>query len=279
MAEVAVAETARSAIAAAAARLVAASETPRLDAELLMAHALGTTREALLLGGLDREAPVEFDGLLARRLGGEPLAYITRTRAFWTIELLVTPAVLIPRPDSETLIEAAVEHFRGTPGPKRILDLGTGSGALLLAALAEWPEATGVGIDRSSAALAVAEINAARLGLAGRAALLSGGWTGTGEAFDLLLCNPPYIATGARLPRDVIAHEPHGALFAGPDGLDDCRALAPLLVGQIAPGGVACIEIGATQAKDVGALLAGCGLPAEVRRDLAGRDRCLVVRR
>jgi release factor glutamine methyltransferase len=272
-------ETARSAISAAAARLVAASETPRLDAELLMAHALGVTREALLLGGLDRDVPPGFAALLERRLSGEPLAYITGTRAFWTIDLLVTPAVLIPRPDSETLIEAAVEHFRGTQGPKRILDLGTGSGALLLAALAEWPEASGVGIDRSSAALAIAEINTARLGLAARATLSAGGWAGTGEAFDLLLCNPPYIAAGTPLPRDVIAHEPHGALFAGVDGLDDYRTLARLLAGQIAPGGIACLEIGATQAADVIALLTPHGLNITVRRDLAGRERCLVARR
>jgi release factor glutamine methyltransferase len=271
--------TARSAIAAAAARLVIVSDTPRLDAELLMAHALGTSREALLLSGLDREAAPDFAALLERRLAGEPLAYITRTRAFWTIDLLVTPAVLIPRPDSETLIEAAVEHFRGRAGPKRILDLGTGSGALLLAALAEWPDATGVGIDRSGAALAIAEINAARLGMAARAELLPGGWMGTGEAFDLLLCNPPYIASGAKLPHDVIAYEPHGALFAGADGLDDYRALAPVLAGQIAPGGIACIEIGATQARDVIALLSACALDVAVRHDLAGRERCLIVRR
>ena len=272
-------ETARAAIAAAAARLAATSETPRLDAELLMAQALGITREALLLGGLDRPAASGFAALVDRRAAGEPIAYITGTRAFWTIELVVSPAVLIPRPDSETLIEAAVEHFRGTPGPARILDLGTGSGALLLAALGEWPGASGIGIDRSAAALAVAADNAARLGMADRAEMRAGGWGGTGEAFDLLLCNPPYIEAGASLPQDVAAHEPHGALFAGADGLDDYRALAPLLERQIAPGGVACIEIGARQAAAVTALLAGCGLGATVRRDLAGHDRCIVVSR
>jgi release factor glutamine methyltransferase len=271
--------SARAAIAAAAARLVTASDTPRLDAELLMAHALGSTREALLLAGLDLPTPAGFAALLERRLAGEPLAYITRIRAFWTIDLLVTPAVLIPRPDSETLIEAAVEHFRGAPGPMRVLDLGTGSGALLLSALAEWPGASGIGIDRSVAALAIAEINAARLGMAARAAMLLGGWEGTGEAFDLVLCNPPYIRDDADLPRDVVLHEPHGALFAGADGLDAYRALVPLLPAQIAAGGVACIEIGATQAAEVTALLAAAGLAAEVRRDLAGRERCLVVRR
>jgi release factor glutamine methyltransferase len=272
-------ETARAAIAAAAARLAAASETPRLDAELLMAQALGITREALLVGGLNRPAPSGFAALVDRRATGEPIAYITGTRAFWTIELAVNPAVLIPRPDSETLIEAAVDHFWGTPGPQRILDLGTGSGALLLAALAEWPGASGIGIDRSAAALAVAADNADRLGMADRAEMRAGGWGGTGEAFDLLLCNPPYIESGAPLPRDVAAHEPHGALFAGADGLDDYRTLAPLLAGQIAPGGVACIEIGANQAAAVTALLASCGLGATIRRDLAGHDRCIVVSR
>jgi len=347
------------AIRAAAERLAATSETPRLDAELLMAHALGVTREAMLLaglgqilppfvssvvegsevgarwakgastslgtnglGGLDRafavpartpitvrpepvegrapgSAPAErpstslrtngkggalsgseaFDALLARRAAGEPLAYITGTRAFWTIELGVAPGVLIPRPDSETLIEAAVAHFAGTPGPRRILDLGTGSGALLLAALAEWPRATGIGIDRSPAALTIARSNAASLGMADRAEIVSGGWSGTGEAFDLVLCNPPYIGTDERLPRDVADHEPHSALFAGADGLDDYRALAPLLPAQIAPGGVACIEIGATQAGPVSALLHAERLVVQIRHDLAGRDRCIVAMR
>ena len=115
--------------------------------------------------------------------------------------------------------------------------------------------------------------------MAARAELRPGGWAGPGAAFDLVLCNPPYVARGAKLPRDIIAHEPHGALFAGPDGLDDYRALAPVLGGQIAPGGVACIEIGATQARDVIALLAASGLAAIVRHDLAGRERCLVVSR
>lgn len=269
----------RAALAEATARLAEHSETPRLDAELLMAHALGTSREALLLGGLDRPTPEDFAALLERRIGGEPLAYITGTRGFWTIDLAVAPGVLIPRPDSETLIEAAVDHFRGTAGPKRVLDLGTGSGALLLAALAEWPEATGVGIDRSPDALAIARANAEVLGMGARAQMIEGGWAGTGDAFDLILCNPPYIAEGERLPRDVVDHEPHSALFAGPEGLDDYRALAPLLPAQLHPGGVACIEIGATQGPAVAAFMVRQGLVVHIRHDLAGRDRCVVVRR
>lgn len=265
----------RAAIAAAAARF-GDSATPRLDAELLMARALGVTRQDVLLGA-DRAVPPGFAALVDRRAGGEPIAYILGTRDFWDVTLAVTPAVLIPRPDSETLIEAAIEAFCGTPGPARVLDLGTGSGALLIAALRVWPAATGVGIDRSNAALAVAQTNGDAL-VGDRAAWRPGGWEGTGEAFDLILCNPPYIADDEPLSREVAEHEPHGALFAGADGLDDYRALAPLLSAQLTDGGIACIEIGATQAAAVSALLAGCGLRASLRHDLAGLPRCLVAR-
>ena len=229
------------------------------------------------MGGLDPHG--DFEPLVARRASGEPLAYITGSRAFWTIELRVAPGVLIPRPDSETLIEAAVAHFAGTSGPRRILDLGTGSGALLLAALAEWPAATGVGIDRSVAALTIALENAAALGMADRAEIIAGGWSGTGEAFDLILCNPPYIAADERLPRDVADHEPHSAVFAGVDGLDDYRTLAPLLPAQLAPGGVACLEIGSTQGLAVSALLQAQAMVVQIRHDLAGHQRCIAARR
>lgn len=254
------------------------SDTPRLDAELLMAHALGVTRGTMLIGD-DGPVPPDFAALADRRAAGEPIAYILGERGFWDLTLAVTPAVLIPRPDSETLIEAAIAHFDGTAGPRRVLDLGTGSGALLLAALSVWPAATGVGIDRSREALAVARANADRTGLAPRAELRPGGWAGTGEAFDLLLCNPPYIGTGEPLGPGVREHEPAGALFAGADGLDDYRALAPLLPKQIAAGGAACVEIGAGQAAAVTALFGAQGLTTSVRRDLAGRDRCIVATR
>ncbi|WP_156680382.1 peptide chain release factor N(5)-glutamine methyltransferase [Sphingomonas profundi] len=261
----------------AAAALSPVTQTPRLDAELLMAHALGIPREALLLGRHDGAVPPGFATLLARRLRHEPIAYITGTRAFWTIDLAVGPGVLVPRADSETLIEAAVEHFAGTSGPRTILDLGTGSGALLLAALDQWPEATGIGIDASDTAIKVARGNVRRLGMTGRARILSGGWTGTGGAHDLILCNPPYVATGDTLPPEVRDFEPASALFAGADGLDDYRRIAPLIGGQIAPGGIAAIEIGHAQAVAVTALLRAEGLPARVRRDLAGHDRCIIV--
>ena len=267
--------TARAALADAAARF-SFSATARLDAELLLAHALGITRERLLLTLGDHTAPPAFAALVERRARHEPVAYLTGTRAFWTIDLDVAPGVLIPRADSETLIEAAVAHFAGTAGPKRVLDLGTGSGALLLAALDQWPGARGVGIDASPAALAIAGTNAARIA-PGRATIAAGGWHGTGEAFDLILCNPPYIERAAALPPEVADYEPASALFAGTDGLDDYRALAPLLGRQIAPGGVACIEIGADQGESAATLFRGAGLDVYLRRDLAGRDRCLVV--
>ena len=255
------------------------SSTPRLDAELLMAHALGVSREAMLLRQLDDPVPAAFADFAERRAGHEPVAYITGTRDFWTISLQVAPGVLIPRADSETLLEAAIAHF-GSRAPRSLLDLGTGSGALLLAALDQWPGARGIGVDRSPDALAIARANARRLGMADRAMIVLGGWEGRDGPHgphDLVLCNPPYIATGAELPREVAIYEPAAALFAGPDGLDDYRAIAPVLRAQIAPGGVAYVEIGSDQGETAAALFRAQGFNVAVRPDLAGRDRCLVV--
>ena len=268
----------RSALAAATQRLAAVSDTPRLDVELLMAYALGTTREQLLLRHLDDPSPATFAALIDRRLTHEPIAYITGTRDFWTISLTVGPGVLIPRPDSETLIEAAIEHLPDIEAPLRILDLGTGPGTLLLAALAHWSEARGLGIDASPEALDYARRNAELLNLADRASFRSGNWAdGVAGDFDLILCNPPYIAADESLPAEVFEHEPSAALFAGPDGLDDYRVIATQLPRLIAPGGMAAIEIGATQAEVVSALLIAQGLKVAVRRDLAGRDRCVIA--
>ena len=264
----------RAALAAAAARF-AFSATPRLDAELLLAHAAGITRERLLLDP-PLAVPAGFTALVARRAAHEPVAYLTGARAFWTIDLAVGPGALIPRPDSETLIEAALAHFAGR-APAAVLDLGTGPGSLLLAALDQWPDATGVGIDASAVALDYARRNAARLGLADRASFRSGGWDGTGARFDLILCNPPYVASGEALPREVADYEPAEALFAGADGLACYRALAPLLKAQLAPGGCACLEIGHDQAVAVTDLLVAEGLGVALRRDLGGRDRCLIA--
>ena len=159
------------------------------------------------------------------------------------------------------MIAAAIEHFAGTAGPKRILDLGTGPGTLLLAALDEWPRATGLGIDASEAALDYARSNAARLGMADRAEFRLGNWAeGIDERFDLILCNPPYVAAGAEIGPGVAEFEPAEALFAGPDGLDDYRRLAPEVGRLLAPGGLAAIEIGFDQAETASALFEREGL-------------------
>src|SRR4051812_7073400 len=246
----------RSALAAAAQRLSPHSDTARLDAELLMAHALCCSREELLLRRLDDPAPAAFEPLIVRREAGEPVAYIIGRRAFWTIELEVGPGALVPRPDTETLIEAAGDHFRDR-APRRILDVGTGPGTLLLAALSLWPQATGIGIDASADALAYARRNPERLGRAGRSELRLRDWpAGLARRFDLILCNPPYVEADADLPRDIAEWEPAEALFAGRDGLDAYRRLAPRLRPLLMPDGLACLEIGAGQAAAVSALFA-----------------------
>lgn len=263
----------------AAARLATVSDTPRLDAELLMAHAAGVSREELILALPRLDVPAAFDACVARRLAHEPVSHITGKRDFWTLTLAVTPDVLTPRPDSETLIEAAVAHFAGSARPPaRILDLGTGSGALLLAALDEWRGATGLGIDASSAALAVARANAEATGMADRVALRHGDWAdGVDEAFDLILANPPYIVDSAMLSPDVAVHEPAMALFGGADGLDAYRAILPDVPRLLAPGGVAAVEIGFDQGESAAGLARAQGLAVTVRSDLGGRARCLVL--
>jgi release factor glutamine methyltransferase len=265
-------------LARATSRLAGTSDTPRLDAELLMAHALGIERDALLLDPPGGTAPAGFAEAIERRLAGEPVAYIVGRRAFWNIELEVGPGALIPRPDSETLIAAAIHHFAGSDRPRRILDLGTGPGTLLLAALDQWPRASGIGVDSSADALAYASANARRLGLANRAHFRRGDWAeGIGERFDLVLINPPYVATDADLGPGVAEFEPAEALFAGDDGLDDYRRLAPEVARLIEPGGCAAIEIGHGQADSVSALLVAEGLAPVLAHDLAGRPRALVV--
>jgi release factor glutamine methyltransferase len=267
----------RDALAGAAMRLEAISDTARLDAELLMAHARGVDRGTLLLRHLDEPAPHAFEALVDRRLAHEPVAYITGLREFWSLPFKVGPGVLIPRPDSETLIEAAVAHF-GDRAPRRILDLGTGPGTLLLAALSAFPAATGLGIEASDIALTFARANAVALGVAPRATFRAGDWAnGVEGPFDLVLSNPPYVEVDAVLAPEVREWEPAAALFAGVDGLDAYRVLAPQIARLIAPGGVACVEIGHDQAAAVAALFAAEGLTPRVRRDLGGRDRCLVV--
>jgi release factor glutamine methyltransferase len=254
------------------------SDTPRLDSELLMAEAFGVDRDRLLLSPPDRPVPQRFWAMLERRKTGEPVAYITGRRAFWNVELHVGPGVLIPRPDSEVLIASALEFFEGTGGPRRIIDLGTGPGTLLLAALDLWSDATGIGIDVSPRALSYAGANARRLGLEDRAQLRIGDWAhGVDERFDLILCNPPYVPEGARIGPGVAEYEPHEALFAGEQGLDSYRELAPQLPRLLGPGGLAAVEIGFDQADAAAALVERDGLRASLARDLAGRPRALLL--
>lgn len=268
------------ALRAAAERLAATGDTARLDAEYLMAHALGVSRSDMLLGHQRDAAPEGFEALLARRLAHEPLAYITGEQEFFGRSFLVTPDVLIPRSDSEQVVEAALALL---PDDARLLDCGTGSGALLLSLLAERPQASGIGIDASLGALAVAAANAARLGMADRARIVRADWHDTGWAaelgrFDLVIANPPYVETDAPLDASVRDYEPASALFAGKDGLDDYRALVPQLSSLLLPGGIAVLEIGATQAESVAAIAAECGAESELKRDLAGRPRAMILR-
>lgn len=262
--------------------LTGISDTPRLDAELLMAHALGVERQDVLLDPARYDVPELYAHLVARRMAHEPIAYIVGYRDFWTIRIEVGPGVLIPRPDSETLVEACLglARERGAGWPSRVLDLGTGPGTLLLAVLSELPAATGLGVDTSEQALAYARDNAADLGLAGRTTFQSGDWTaGIEGAFDVILCNPPYIGDAEPLMPDVAEHEPAGALFAGADGLDDYRRIIPELPRLLTPGGVAILEIGATQHVLVRELAETAGFTVACRQDLAGRDRALLLTR
>lgn len=259
----------------------------RLDARLLLGHALGRPVWPHEEAVPDPDALARFSALLRRRLAREPVSKIVGRRAFWTLDLEVTADTLDPRPDSETLIEAAVAAFDGRAGPRRVLDLGTGTGCLLLAALSEFPEASGLGIERSVAAAKVARRNAAAAGLADRAEIRCQDWSvgDLGGGFDLILSNPPYIADQEieGLAPEVRAYDPPGALAAGPDGLDAYRALAPILRRALAPDGIAVLELGAGQADPVSAIVsdamdAGPALVEIARkRDLGGVARALVL--
>lgn len=282
-------DTIGGALAAAASLLARAQvDSPRLDARVLLAHVLGTPPEAISVHArtpLEAGARARFAAAVARRERHEPVAYIVGHKEFWSLRFAVSPAVLIPRPDSETLIEAALALFPAPARALRVLDLGTGSGCLLLSFLHQRPGATGVGIDASPAALAVAAANAAALGLAGRATFRKGDWSrpdwpgGPAERFDLVLCNPPYIPVVdiAGLAPDVREHEPHAALAAGADGLDAYRALGIQVPGALTASGMAVFEVGAGQADAAETCLIRSGLRAiGRRRDLAGIERCLV---
>ena len=244
-----------------------------------MAHALGLSRSDMLVRAMRDEAPAGFDALVDRRAAHEPVAHILGHQEFFGRSFKVTPDTLIPRGDSEVLVEAALEL---KPGAATVLDLGTGTGALLLSVIAE-TSATGVGTDRSPAALAVAHDNADLLDVESRVRFHLLDWRAQGWAaqlgrFDLILCNPPYVEEGSTLDPDVRDHEPHSALFAGADGLDDYRILVPQLRGLLANDGMAILEIGHEQSAAVSEIAHNCGFSAELRRDLAGRPRALILR-
>jgi release factor glutamine methyltransferase len=265
------------ALAGAARQLAASSASPRLDAELLLAHVLGVERGRLaaLEAPLAAPAAAAFAALVARRAGGEPIAYLIGRREFWTLTLEVGPGVLVPRPDTELLVEIALERLKARPAPA-VLDLGAGSGAIGLAIAAERADARVDLVEGSAAALAFAERNRARLGL-GNARLLHGDWFGAvaGLRYDLIAANPPYLAADdPHLGTAELKHEPAIALVAGPSGLEALAAIAAGAAAHLAADGVVVLEHGATQGADVRALLARAGFEAvATRRDLAGHER------
>lgn len=262
---------------AAARRLIGVADQPRREARLLLAHTLGITVEAVLRDPDRRVETADFDTLIARRMAHAPIAHLLGRAGFWTLDLKVSPATLIPRPDSETLVQTALAL---SADPSRVLDLGTGSGCLLLAVLAERPLAWGVGIDRSEAALRIARQNADACALSARSVFVAGDWSRALDGgFDLVLANPPYIPTDdiAGLMADVRDHEPRAALDGGADGLACYRAILADLGRVMRTDGVAVFEIAQGQADAVRGIAAEHGFVTEMRSDLAGIARVVMV--
>jgi release factor glutamine methyltransferase len=261
-------------------------DTPELDARVLLKYALKLT-DAELIGSADKTASpdgaVALENMVTRRVSGEPVARIIGHREFWGLSFELGLDTLVPRPETETLIETALAAF-GRAQPATILDLGTGTGCLLLAALSEFPDAQGLGVDLAPKAVETAAANAERLGLAARARFLVSDWDAEVEGrFDLLLSNPPYITKGdiETLAPEVRLHDPPLALDGGPDGLTAYRELAAAAARRLAPDGVLIAELGQGQEGDVAAIMAEAGLKVDgpARPDLAGIPRALVVRR
>jgi release factor glutamine methyltransferase len=271
------------ALAAGAGRLAESGiDSAKLDARVLLAHVLGKQPgEVIGHGNISGEASAQFEGLIARRAGREPVAYIIGHKEFWSLDFEVEFGVLVPRPETETLVEQALVEFPERTAPLNAIDFGTGSGCILLAFLSEYSHAHGIGIERSKEAIAFARRNAARLVPTSRCDLIECDWvTAPAGPFDVVFSNPPYLAQrelAEAAPE--LRIEPEVALVAGADGLEAYRVLAPLIASRLAANGRAFLEIGAGQAEDVAAILASSGLETlRVAPDLLGHPRCIVAR-
>jgi release factor glutamine methyltransferase len=265
--------------------LVAAGfDEPRRHARRLVAAALEISPADLFARperAVGERELARFRAMLARLAAHEPLSRILGRRAFWGLEFALSPATLDPRPETETVVEAVLRRLPDRDAPLRLLDLGTGTGCLLLAFLSEFPRATGVGVDIAEAAVKTAAGNAAALGFADRALFFVGDWAAALSGwFDVVVANPPYIATAelASLPREVALHDPRRALDGGADGLEAYRSIAADLPRLLAPGGIFAAEIGVGEADAVGAILKGNGLvPDGIVKDLGGIVRCVTA--
>ncbi len=264
-----------------AARLAAAGiADARREARIILAAAAQVDAAGLLL--LTEIEAAKAEPMVVRRVRREPMAYILGHKEFWGLTFAVSPATLIPRPDSETIIEAALAAVPKRDGVQHILDLGTGTGCLLLAALSEFKNAFGIGVDISQHAASLAAANARNLGLATRSAFVVSDWTGalTDVKFDLVLANPPYIAGAdlAGLMPEVGQYEPASALCGGPDGLAAFRAIIAALPELLSDSGLALLELGTGQAKQVADLAKAAGFQTDFRRDITNMPRVLLIR-
>ena len=261
-------------------------DTPRLDARILIGHVAKLAPSLLFARAtqtLTAAQAAEIETLGQRRLAHEPVSRILGRREFWGLDFELNEATLDPRPDTETVVSAALALKDALPPKPQVLDLGTGTGCILIAILSELPAARGVGIDRDARAVAAARANADRLGVGARAAFRQGDWcAGVSETFDLIVSNPPYIGERERpdLDAEVARFDPPGALFAGTEGLDAYAALIPGARERLAAQGRLILEIGVTQAEPVESLLMRSGMMVESAvPDLSGRIRVLVTRR
>lgn len=259
-------------------------ESPRREARLLLGHVIGVSAGEIATGriAVSQKSAETFSAALLRRCGREPFAYITGTREFWSLTFGVSRDVLIPRPETETLIECALRQFPSRDAPLRVLDLGTGSGCLLLALLSERPNAAGLGVDLSQGAVRLAAHNARRLSLEQRARFVQSHWTAAiSGIFDVVFANPPYVPSGefAGLAAEVAQYEPRLALDGGADGLHAYREIAAGLPRLMAPGATLFVEAGYGQATDVRKIFAAAKFQhQDTVCDLGGILRCVVMR-